>query len=99
MSIEKCGIPNPNFEEDEVGGNEKERDDVVGDESEEEDVQGDESKEEDVGGHENMESFVVMEFGSDLEARQFYNSYGCRLGFSIRVRTTHTTKLGFLLLG
>ncbi|KAF3322928.1 protein FAR1-RELATED SEQUENCE 7-like protein [Carex littledalei] len=94
MSIDKCGLPIPNFEEGEVGGNEKEKDDVVGDESKEEDVEGDESKEEDVGGDENMEPFVGMEFGSDLEARQFYNSYGCRLGFSIRVQTTRMTKVG-----
>ncbi|XP_078165599.1 protein FAR1-RELATED SEQUENCE 7-like [Carex rostrata] len=84
MSIKKCGLPISNLEEGEVECDEFEKDDVACDEFEEEGV----------GCDENVEPFFGMEFSSDLEARQFYNSYACRLGFSIRVHTTRTTKVG-----
>ncbi|KAF3331603.1 Protein FAR1-RELATED SEQUENCE 12 [Carex littledalei] len=77
------------FEKDGFGDGTINKEDVISDEREEEieeeDVIGDEWEEKDVGGGENVEPFVGMEFASEIEAKKFYNSYGGRLGFSVRV--------------
>ncbi|XP_078174761.1 protein FAR1-RELATED SEQUENCE 5-like isoform X2 [Carex rostrata] len=108
MSNEKGGLPMAiveegefgiyEFEEDWFGGDTINEEDVIGDEREEEieedDVIGDEWEEEDIGGSENVEPFVGMEFASEIEAKKFYNTYGGRLGFSVRVHTSAKTKVG-----